>query len=186
MTKPDSRLQIVGGGKTAWDEELRLWLQNYIEEHPHHTPAILSRKEYIGMSRTAIDAYLKCEYFDRGDGAGGVKSSRLEDLIRAYRDRVGGTREDGLSSKFVKTTAWTQFQNACRTAIEENAIVVAYARPGDGKSRCLLEFSVSKMQTAPITILCSANITTRYFVQKIARALDLSDRPTTANLEDNV
>lgn len=183
----DQKLQIVGGGKAAWDEELRLWLAGYIEEHPHHAPAVLARREYIGMSRTAIDAYLKCEYFDRGDGAGGVKSSRLEDLIRAYRERIGAaTRDDGLSRKFIKTTAWTQFQNACKTAIEESAIVVAYAKPGDGKSRCMAEFSISKMQTAPITILCSPNITTRYFVQKIARALNLNDRPVTAHLEDNV
>lgn len=77
-------------------------------------------------------------------------------------------------------------QHACQTALNEHAVVVIYARPGIGKSRCLMEFAARQMATAPIAVLCSANVTTRYFVQKVAQALKLSDRAATAELEDRV
>src|SRR5688500_18269742 len=100
MSKNGSHGKIhVAGDGAAWDEELRLWLENHIKENPHLTPLVLSRREYIGMSRTAVDAYLKCEYFDKGDGAG-VKSSRLEGLIKAYRERIEGTSRHGITNTF--------------------------------------------------------------------------------------
>jgi DNA transposition AAA+ family ATPase len=42
------------------------------------------------------------------------------------------------------------------------------------------------MTTAPILILCSNNITPYYFAQKLARALKLDERQTTARLEDAI
>lgn len=45
------------------DEELRNWLASYIRKYPHHTTAILSRSEFIGISRAALDAYLEGTYF---------------------------------------------------------------------------------------------------------------------------
>lgn len=187
MSRTDKpKLQIAGSGP-AWDEELRLWLEEHIKKYPHLTPAVLAASTHIGMSRTAIDAYLKCTYFSAGnDDSKGVKTSRLEDLIRAYRERIEGPARDGVRNTFVKTPAWVQFQHAVETAINERAIVVAYSEPGTGKSRCAVEYSVQKMTTMPIQILCSRNITTRYFVQKIASALGLDDRPPIARLEDNI
>ncbi|HYX72152.1 MAG TPA: AAA family ATPase [Nitrososphaera sp.] len=182
-----SQKLAVVGPPPLYDEELRLWLENHIKEHPHLTPLVLARKDYIGMSRTAIDDYLKGIYFlPVKDGGKGVKESKLETLIRAYRERVDGTARHGFTNTFVNTRAWQQFQHACTTAINESVIVVVYSKPGVGKSRCLNEFSVQKMTTAAVTVLCSANITVRYFVQKLARSLGLDDRPPTAKLEDNV
>jgi NedA-like, galactose-binding domain len=48
-----------------------------------------------------------------------------------------------------------QVQQAFNTAINENAIVVISGRPGVGKSRCLFEYAVRKMMTAPVSVLCS-------------------------------
>lgn len=182
------RLRVVGNTIT-WDEELRQWLRDYIQQHPHHTTAVLSRKEYIGVSRTALDLYLDGTYFlPRDAGGHGVdpKTSKIEQRIRAYRERVEGTVRHGYVNTFVETRSWFQLQQACLTAIQENVIVVVYGKPGVGKTRCLLEFAVRKMATAPVSILCSANITTRYFVQKLARELGLDDRPPTARLEDSI
>ncbi len=182
----NGKLAVVGP-KPLYDEELRLWLENYIKQHPHMTPLVLSRKDHIGMSRTAIDDYLKGIYFlPVSDGGKGVKDSKLETLVRAYRERVEGTVRHGFTNTFVNTRAWHQFQHACATAINENVIVVVYSKPGVGKSRCLNEYSVHKMTTAGLTILCSANITVRYFAQRLARSLGLDDRPPTARLEDNI
>jgi hypothetical protein len=40
----------------VWNEELRGWLEGYIARYPHHTTEILSRSQYIGISRQALDA----------------------------------------------------------------------------------------------------------------------------------
>jgi len=178
------KIQIAGGGP-AWDEELRLWLEGHINRYPHLTTAVLESSTHVGMSRTALDSYLKCTYFDKGDGKG-VKKSGLEPAIREYRERVEGPARDGVRNSFVKTPAWVQFQHAVQTAINDRAIVIAYSEPGVGKSRCMREYSYEKMTTLPIQVLCSANITTRHFVQKIAQAIGLDDRPPTARLEDNI
>lgn len=177
-------LKVVGA-KPLYDEELRQWLEDHITKHGHLTTAVLGRGEHIGMSKTALDSYLEGTYFLAKDAGGmGVKSSRIEDQIRAYRERVEGTVRHGYTNTFVETRSWQQFQHACMTAINENVIVVVYAKPGVGKSRCLQEFAVRKMSTAPITILCSRNITPRYFVQKIAREVGLDETQPTAKLED--
>lgn len=185
----ETQLKIVGGSQGVGDEKLRLWLDAYITEHPHLTTAILSRNDHIGVSRTALDAYLAGTYFVPKESGGlGVnpKNTKIEQKIRQYREKVEGTVRHGYSNSFIVTRSWMQFQHACKTAIEENVIVVVYAKPGVGKSRCLQEYSTQKMTTMPIQILCSANITTRYFVQKIARELGLDDRPPTAQLEDRI
>ena len=114
------------------------------------------------------------------------ESSKVEQRIRAYREKVEGTVRHDYSNKFVETRAWFQLAQACATAIAENVIVVAYGKPGVGKSRGITEFAVRKMTTTPITILCSANITTRYFVQRLARALQLNESMPTARLEDAI
>jgi DNA transposition AAA+ family ATPase len=187
--KQTGQLKIVGDSKKVGDEELRLWLDQYLKEHPHLTTAELSRSDHIGMSRTALDAYANGTYFlDKEVGGLGVNptNTKIENKIRAYREKVEGTVRHGYKNSFIETRSWQQFQHACKTAIEENVIVVVWAKPGVGKSRCMLQFSNSRMKTVPINILCSANITTRYFVQKIARELGLSDVPPTAKLEDMI
>lgn len=184
MEKP--KLKVVGA-KPLYDEELRLWLENHIEEHPHLNTNVLSRTDKTGVSRAGLDSYLAGTYFlPKEQGGAGVSSSKIEDKIRAYREKVEGTVRHGYANTFVETRSWQQFLHACHTAINENAIVVVYASPGIGKSRCLKQYSVQKMTTMPIEILCSANITTRYFVQKIAGELGLDDRVPTAKLEDMI
>ena len=176
----------VGGGDVG-DEDLRLWLENYLDDHPDLSTAELSRSNQTGISKTALDAYIGGTYFLSKDSGGmgvNAKNSSLEPKLRAYREKVEGTVRHGYKNSFIETRSWKQFQHACKTAIEENVIVVVWAKPGVGKSRCMLEFSNEAMKTRPIEILCSANITTRYFVQKIARECSLSDVPTTAKLED--
>ncbi len=183
----EAKLKIVGGAKSVGDEELRVWLETYIEEHPHLSTVVLSRNDHIGASRTALDAYLKGTYFvPKESGGSGVnpENSKTEDKIRAYREKVEGTIRHGFTNSFLETRNWNQFQYACKTAIEEKVIVVVYGKPGLGKSRCLQEYKTAKMTTMPIDILCSANITTRYFVQKIAREVGVDDTPPTAKLED--
>jgi DNA transposition AAA+ family ATPase len=184
----NKKLSVVGKAK-QWDEELRLWLAEFIREQPHLTTAILSRSDHIGVSRTALDQYLDGTYFlPKESGGAGVKpeGSKVEHRIRAYREKVEGTVRYDYSNKFVDTRAWFQLQQACATAIAENVIVVAYGKPGVGKSRGITEFAVRKMTTTPITILCSTNITTRYFVQRLARALQLNESMPTAKLEDAI
>lgn len=180
-------LAIVG--KAVGDEDLRVWLDGYIKEHPHLTTAELSRGDHIGMSKTALDAYLNGTYFVPKESGGlGVnpQNTKIETKIRAYRDKVEGTVRHGYRNTFIETRSWQQFQHACKVAIEEQVIVIVYAKPGNGKSRCLQQFSNEKMKTRPIEVLCSPNITTRYFVQKIARSVGVPDHHITARLEDEI
>ncbi|MBA3241993.1 MAG: AAA family ATPase [Acidobacteria bacterium] len=184
----DNKLKVVGPTQ-QWDEDLRKWLESYIREHPHLTTAVLSREQHIGISRTALDNYIEGLYFlPKESGGMGVstKGSKVEPQIRAYREKVEGTVRHGYANTFVDTRAWVQLQQACATAITENVIVVVYGKPGVGKSRGITEFAVRKMTTSPVTILCSANVTTRYFVQRLAQALGLDDRLPTAKLEDSI
>lgn len=181
----NKKLQIVGGGP-AWDEDLRLWLVDHIKQYPHLDTKVLSRSDHIGVSRTALDSYIEGTYFlPKSSGGLGVdpKGSKIEKAVKAYRDRVEGTVRHGYANTFVETRSWVQVQQACSTAINENVIVVIYGKPGTGKSRSLTEYAVRKMTTAPVIILCSANVTTRHFVQLLAQRLGLDDRQTTARLE---
>lgn len=189
MEDEKPKLTIVGGAENVGDEDLRLWLEGYIADHPHLPTKILSRSDHIGMGRTALDAYLGGTYFiPKENGGLGVspKGSNIETKIRAYKDRVEGTERHGYKNTFIESRTWMQFRHACNTAITENVIVVVYGKPGIGKSRSLQEFSTSQVQTMPIQILCSANITTRYFVQKIAQEVGLDNKPPTAQLEDRI
>ncbi len=180
------KLRVVGG-KPSYDEELRLWLEKHKDENQHLSLTILARSDHIGGSRTQIQQYLEGTYFlPKEQGGTGVKESKLEERIRRYREKVEGTVRHGYANTFVETRSWQQFQHACHTAISENVIVVVYAKPGVGKSRCLSEYSLKKTTTMPIQIMCSANITTRYFVQKVARELGIDDRTPTAKLEDQI
>lgn len=177
----------TAGGPPPWDEDLRLWLQAYIEKYPHHTTSVLSRSQFIGISKTVLEEYLAGIYFLPVEAGGkGIKpgSSKIEHAIRAYRERVEGSTRHGYTNCFVETRTWFQLQRACHVAINENVLVVAYGKPGVGKSRCLLEFTVRRMSTAPVTILCSRNITPQYFVDKLAQDLGLKNGPRIANTED--
>lgn len=171
------------------DEALRRWLQSYVEQHPQQPTAVLARGQYIGVSRKALDAYIAGTYFlPKDEGGEGVapQASRIEHAIRAFRERVEGSPRHGYSRTFVETRAWYQVQEACATAINENAVVVVIGPPGVGKTRCLIEYAARKMATAPLSILCSPNVTTHYFVQRLAQELKLDDRATTAKLEDKI
>lgn len=180
-------LRVVGGMEHLGDEELRQWFEEYLRKHEHLPTAVLSRSDHIGVSRIALDAYVAGTYFlskEMGGMGEDPSSSKLESKIREYRELVDGTTQHNYQNTFLETRSWQQFQHACNVAISEKAIVIVYARPGTGKSRCLKQYSIAKMQTRPIEILCSANITTRYFVQKIARSIGVSDVASTARLED--
>jgi DNA transposition AAA+ family ATPase len=180
-------MKIVGGSKNVGNEELRLWLEKYIEDHPHLSTVELSRTDHIGASRTALDAYLKGIYFlPKEAGGHGVnpQNTQLEKKIELYREKVEGVVRGGVKNSYLVTRLWQQFQYLVKTAIDEKTIVVGYGKPGVGKSRALQQYKTEMMTTMPIEILCSANITTRYFVQKIATELGLNDRLPTARLED--
>jgi DNA transposition AAA+ family ATPase len=180
-------LKVVPTAQPKWDENLRLWLEKHIAEHPHLTTTVLARPDRIGGSRATLDAYLAGTYFQPKDlGGYGVEKSGLEDKIRAYREKVEGTERHGFVNSFIETRAWQQFLHACKIAVEEKVIVVAYGDPGVGKSRSMQEYLTRGMATAPIQILCSRNITTRYFVQKIAEKLNVNKRHPTAELEDKI
>jgi DNA transposition AAA+ family ATPase len=191
------KMKIIGGTDKLGDEELRQWLEQHVEklknvaiesdEEPTSVMAILQRKDHIGYSKTALESYLLGTYFLSKEQNGfGVQAKKIEKAVRAYRDRTDGTFRDGYDSHFLKTRTWNQVQHAFKTAITEKAIVLVYGEPGIGKSRCLQEYKVTKLSTMPIVVLCSANITARYFVQKIAREVGVSDHFSTAALEDKI
>jgi DNA transposition AAA+ family ATPase len=184
----NDKLKIVGD-KPLWDEELRAWLEKYIAEHPHHTTEILARSHYIGLPRTILDEYLEGIYFlPKLSGGKGHKSetSRVEQLVRRFRESIEGPLRHGYARTFVQTGAWIKMQSACETAIREKAIVVVYGKPGVGKSRCLLEFARRNMLTAPVFVLCSRNITYSYFAKRLARGIKLSESGITPKLEEDV
>lgn len=184
----DSKLTMVGGNHHG-DEQLRLWLVSFIQENSHLTTAILSRSDHIGLSRTLLDQYIDGTYFlAKSAGGSGVdpRSSKTEGRIRAYRDRVVGTVRNDYVSTFVESVSWKRLLSAWETALREQIIVVVYGKPGVGKSRCLMQLSVKQMTTMPITVLCSPNITVRYFVQRIAQEVGVADRYIIPKLEDLV
>ncbi|MGH9764882.1 MAG: AAA family ATPase, partial [Blastocatellia bacterium] len=61
-----------------------------------------------------------------------------------------------------------------------------YGRPGVGKSRSLVEYAVREMTSYPISILCSRNVTVRYFVQEIAGVLGFDERTSSPRLENMI
>ena len=158
--------------RTPYDENLRRWLADYLAAHPAHSTAVLARADYIGISRRALDAYVNGVYF-KPTTEGGLGSdpadSRLEAAIRAFRSRVQSLDQHGRLGSFQETSAWKYLQHACDTAINENAIVVAYGRPGVGKTRCLLEYIARRMAMQPISILCSPNTTPPSFAKLFAQ-----------------
>jgi DNA transposition AAA+ family ATPase len=182
------KLKTVGG-PPPWDEDLRCWLQAYIDKYPHHTTGILSRSQFIGVSKTVLDEYIAGIYFlpiESGGKGINPETSKVEHAIRAYRERIEGSVRHGYTNSFVETRTWFQLQHACNVAINENVLVVAYGKPGVGKSRCLLEFTVRRMTAAPVTILCSRNITPKYFVEKLAQDLGLNNKSRISQTEDSI
>jgi DNA transposition AAA+ family ATPase len=181
------------GGKElsppTWDEELRIWLTDYIAKYPHHTTGVLSHMQYIGVARTVLDAYIGGTYFrPRSEGGQGVNpaESKIEHAIRLYRQRVEGSERHGYTNPFVETRVWLQLKQACLAAMKEHVIVVVYGRPGVGKSRCLIEFCLREMTVAPVSIMCSRNVTARYLLSKLAESLRIYDGHSTAHLEEVV
>ena len=171
------------------DEGLRKWLADYIAAHPEHTTAVLARADYIGMSRRALDSYLSGRYFlpreEGGEGADPA-SSRLEPAIRAFRLRVQSLDQHGNLGMFVETGTWKYLQHACDTAINENAIVVVYGRPGVGKTRGLMEYASRRMTSQPISILCSPNTTPFSFVKRLAHLVGANVRQQTHLTEEEI
>ena len=158
-------------------------------KHPHHSTTVLSRSQYIGVSRGALEEYLAGTYFlpvESGGKGVNPQTSKLENAVRAYRERIEGSVRHGYVNSFVETRTWFQLQRACHVAINENVIVIVYGKPGVGKTRCLLEFAVKKMSTAPLTILCSRNVTPAYFVEKLAEDMGLRTDKRIAKMEDMI
>lgn len=173
----------------TWDDELQQWLADYVSTHPQHPTAILARAEYIAISRRALDSYIAGTYFlPKRLGGHGIQpvGSNIENAIRRFRERVESAAHLGYEKSFVKTDAWERLKQACTVAINENVIVVLYGRPGVGKTRCLAEFAEREMNTAPVSILCSRNITPLYFVQRLAQELNITEVARTAPLEDAI
>src|SRR5437764_1190236 len=99
--------------------------------------------------------------------------SGLEVAIGTYRLGVERTEQHELADTFVETRTYRQLRQACSYATNENMIVLVYGRPGVGKSRCPLEYSKREMTSAPVIILCSRNVTWRYFIEMLADKLGL-------------
>jgi len=171
------------------DENLRRWLADYLASHSEHTTAVLARADYIGISRRALEAYLNGRYFlpgEQGGEGGDPASSRLEPAIRAFRSRVQSLEQHGHLGTFVETEAWKYLQHACDTAINENAIVVVYGRPGVGKTRCLLEYASRRMATLPISVICSPNTTPTSFVKHLAHLVGADVRQQAHLTEEEI
>jgi DNA transposition AAA+ family ATPase len=178
--------QLKVSATATHDEELRQWLENHMNTHKHLTANELSRSTHIGKSASTIKAYVAGKYFlPKEQGGQNTNPAKLEGLIRAYRDRIEGVVKEGYSTSFVTGRAWSQFSAACRKAIDERTIVVVYGPPGVGKSRCKLEYLTANA-TMPIDVLCSAVITTRHLVQKIAKQLGLNETEPTSQLTDKI
>ena len=173
-----------------WDENLRQWLEGYIIKYPHHNTSVLSRSQYIGIPRSVLDSYLEKKYFSpKSIGGEGnySKSSKVETSIRSYREKIGESiRDKSTADSFVETTTWKQLRNALRIALNENVIIVAYGKPGIGKSKCLMEFSLQEMVIPPIKILCSRNVTADYFVTMICEQLGVKRCKVIAETENRI
>jgi DNA transposition AAA+ family ATPase len=167
------------------DEELRRWLEQYIAKHPHHSTAVLSRSQFIGFAKRALDAYLEGKYFlpkeEGGEGADPLHSG-IEEAIRGYRQQIEGVKRHGYVGMFVETGTWKYLQHACDTAINENALVVCYGRPGVGKTRCLMEYVVQQMTTVPVQVLCSRNTTPWSFGRLLAEEVGVEPERQNLNL----
>ncbi|MGI8468373.1 MAG: AAA family ATPase [Pyrinomonadaceae bacterium] len=172
-----------------WDEELRQWLEEYIIKYPHHDTAVLSRSQYIGIPRGVLDLYLEKKFFlPKGFGGEGnnSKTSKVEPAIRAYRSKIGAFARHGYGKRFFETSTWKQMRHALKIALDENVIIVAYGKPGVGKSKALSEFSLRETTNAPITMLCSRNVTATYFVKYIADKLKVRGHGQIAEIEDSI
>ena len=175
--------------RRPWDEELRSWLEIYLLENPQYDTNILSRSYHIGLPRQVLDLYLSGEYFlpvSRGGKGFASENSRVEEEIRAFRQRVGGSESQRENSDFYETETWRQIKNACRIAIDEKTIVFLSGNPGIGKTLCLREFAQREMRVPPISILCSRNITSFNFVEQIAAYLHVTDRRTIPDFENEI
>jgi hypothetical protein len=83
---PNERVERTGG-----DEGLRKWLKGYVESHPQQPTAVLSRAQYIGVSRRALDSYIAGTYFlPEDEGGEGVdpKASKIEHGIHRHVDMI--------------------------------------------------------------------------------------------------
>jgi DNA transposition AAA+ family ATPase len=182
--------KLSTSGSPPGDEDLRLWLENFIKENPHLSTKELSRHDHIAVSRTALDQFLDGTYFLSGElGGAGVRNpetSKVQRLIRAYRERVEGTVRENYANTFLQTRCYQTLAGAWEVAMQEKVIVVPYGKPGIGKSRGVLELCVKRSQTRPITILCSRNVNVRYFAQRLAKEAEVSDRGSIPLLEDLV
>lgn len=141
------------------------------------------------MPRIILDEYLDGVYFlpkKSGGKGNSVGRSGVEESIRRFREKIEGTARHDYKKNFLETRTWVQVQTACLTAVRRNAIVLVYGEAGVGKTRCLSEYARRSMITAPVQVMCSPNITTLYFAQRLASRLGLSVRSTAARLEDRV
>jgi hypothetical protein len=93
---PDVIERLRAEGKLG-DEDLRQWLVKRIEAFPELTTARLARSEFISCSRSGVEAYLRGLYFvprELGGCGANPETSKLEEKIRKYRERVEQLAED--------------------------------------------------------------------------------------------
>lgn len=184
---PNSKLQTVG--PRLGDEELRQWLENYIKEHPHLTTWVLGQQDHTGVSRTALDDYLAGTYFlAKESGGKGVSPNRsdIEKRIRAYREKVDGVIAGGAAVGFLESIAYRRLCTLWDLLVERKVIGIAHSGPGDGKTFPLQQLLAHRNTSRPISILCSRNVTTGYFVQRLAEEASLSVHYSIPRLEDMI
>lgn len=171
----NQRIKLVGDAP-PWDVELQLWLQRYAADHPHLNWKKLASSDYVGqhgyISDTSLKMYAEGRYFlPRESGGLGTQwkpDNNPERIIGEFRQRIDSQQYLGHGKEFIETKTWKQVQHAASVAIRENEIVVIWGKYGIGKSRSLREFTDRNLTRPPVYILCSALVTPKSLLVRLA------------------
>lgn len=164
------------GDAPPWDVELQLWLETYVKDHPHINLKKLSSSEFIGqhgyINESTLRLYMEGRYYlakEKGGFGTQYKSdNNIERILREFRARIDSQLYLGHGKEFIETKTWRQVQHACTVAIKENEIVVVWGKYGIGKTRSIREFADRNLQRQPMYILCSALVTPRSLLKRLA------------------
>src|SRR5262245_64375773 len=83
---------LIGGKPSRWDEELRSWLEGYLDSYPHHTLEVLSRSQYIGAPRAALESYLEGLYFLPKESGGEGNITRTSERSEEHTSELQSLR----------------------------------------------------------------------------------------------